>query len=299
MTAARVGEKAKSMQDSAQHISNPVLSDSAFQSIGALISSELGIKMPAVKKTMLQGRLARRLRQLKMASFDTYSDYLFSPEGKARELVHMLDAVTTNKTDFFREPRHFDILTQTVLPELVHHSRAGGRRRTTLWSAGCATGAEPYTLAMVLAEFARGCEGFDYAILATDISTRVLAKAREAIYTESEVAPIPLPLKKNYLLRSKNRQLQQVRVAPEIRQKVAFSRLNFMDAEYAAPNNLDVVFCRNVIIYFDRPTQQLVLRRLCRHLLPGGYLFVGHSETLNGFHLPLRQVAATVYRKEV
>ena len=176
--------------------------------------------------------------------------------------------------------------------------RGGIRRRASIWSAGCSTGAEPYTLAIVLEEFANGWGGFDYSILATDISTRVLSKAREGIYTEEEVGPIPLPLKKKYLLRSKNREKKIVRIAPEIRSKVIFNRLNFMDAEYAVPNALDVIFCRNVIIYFDHPTQQLVLSRLCRCLLPGGYIFLGHSETLNGFRLPLKQVTATVYRKE-
>ena len=285
------------MQEVMTHSSNMAISDKIFHDLSEFISSELGIKMPAAKRTMLQGRLMKRLRTLKMSSFEAYCQYIFSPAGKAQELVHMLDAVTTNKTDFFREPRHFDILTQTVLPELVSLRGSGGRRKFTLWSAGCSTGAEPYTLAMVLHEFASSCDYFDYVILATDISTKVLAKARDAIYTENEVRPIPLPLKKKYLLRSKKRAQGLVRLVPEIRSKVAFRRLNFMDQDYAIADAMDMVFCRNVIIYFDRPTQQLVLSRLCRHLRPGGYLFMGHSETLNGFHLPLQQVSTTVYRK--
>lgn len=285
------------MQEVVTHSSNMVLSDKIFHDLSEFISRELGIKMPAAKKTMLQVRLMKRLRRLKMDSFETYCRYIFSPEGRAQELVHMLDAVTTNKTDFFRESRHFDILTQTVLPELVSQRGAGGRRRFILWSAGCSTGAEPYTLAIVLHEFAKLNENLDYLILATDISTKVLAKARDAIYTENEAKPIPLPLKKKYLLRGNSNSLGLVRLVPEIRKKVAFRRLNFMDEDYAITDAMDVVFCRNVIIYFDRPTQQIVLSRLCRHLRPGGFLFMGHSETLNGFHLPLQQVATTVYRK--
>lgn len=285
------------MQEIATHASTMVLSDRTFQQLSEFISSELGIKMPTAKRTMLQGRLVKRLRLLKMNSFEAYCQYIFSPEGKAGELAQMLDAVTTNKTDFFRDPRHFDILTQTVLPELVSLRGRGFRRKFNLWSAGCSTGAEPYTLAMVLHEFARSCDQFDFRILATDISTRVLAKVREAIYTENEAKPIPLVLKKKYLLRSKNRDQGLVRLVPEIRGKVVFHRLNFMNQDYAITDTMDVVFCRNVIIYFDRATQQQVLSRLCRHLRPGGYLFMGHSETLNGFHLPLRQVITTVYRK--
>jgi chemotaxis protein methyltransferase CheR len=274
------------------------LNEKAFQTISQFISSELGIKMPAAKRTMLQGRLMKRLRKLQMDSYESYCDYLFSKEGREREMVHMLDAVTTNKTDFFREPQHFEILSDSVLPELVRLKGAGIRSRLAIWSAGCSTGAEPYTLAMVLSEFSRLCEGFDFLVTATDISTRVLIKAREAIYTETEAKPIPLAFKKKYLLRARNPEQPLVRIVPELRRKVAFHRLNFMDTDYGIATDMDVVFCRNVLIYFDRPTQQQVLNRLCRHIRPGGYLFSGHSETLNGFYLPLHQVTTTVYRKE-
>jgi chemotaxis protein methyltransferase CheR len=273
------------------------LSEKTFGIISEFISDELGIKMPPAKRTMLQGRLMKRLRTLKLNSYEAYCKFLFSREGREREMVHMLDAVTTNKTDFFREPRHFDFLTNIVLPELVRLRGAGTRRRLAVWSAGCSTGAEPYTLAMVLSEFARRCHGFDFFVFATDISTKVLEKAREAIYTEAEAKPIPLALKKNYLLRSKNSARQLVRIIPELRKKVEFRRLNFMDADYGIRTAMDVVFCRNVLIYFDFPTQQEVLGRLCHQLRPDGYLFSGHSETLNGFNLPVRQVDTTVYRK--
>ena len=275
----------------------PLLSQKTFGRISQFISNELGIKMPPAKKTMLQGRLMKRMRKLKLESYETYCDYLFSEEGRQREMVHMLDTVTTNKTDFFREPKHFEFLTRNILPELVRRQGAGIRRRLAVWSAGCSTGAEPYTMAMVLSEFATRHEGFDYSILATDISTKVLTIAREAIYTETEVKPIPLALKKKYLLRSKDRSRQLVRIAPELRRKMEFGRLNFMDTDYGLTSAKDVIFCRNVLIYFDHPTQQQVLSRLCRYLRPDGYIFSGHSETLNGFDLPLHQVATTVYRK--
>ena len=285
------------MQETLTQTSTIVLTNGTFQQLSEFISRELGIKMPLTKRSMLQGRLMKRLRTLKMNSFEAYCQYLFSPAGKTGELVHMLDAVTTNKTDFFREPRHFDILTRTVLPEFVNSRGKYSRRQFTLWSAGCSSGAEPYTLAMIMNEFAQAQGCFDYLILATDISTRVLIKARDAVYTENEVNPVPPVLKKKYLLRSKNREQGLVRLVPGIRNKVVFRRLNFMDQDYALTDVLDVIFCRNVIIYFDRGTQLQVLRRLCRHLRPDGYLFMGHSETLNGFDLPLKQVSTTVYRK--
>lgn len=272
------------------------LSEKAFEKISQFISNELGIKMPPSKRSMLQGRLMKRLRELKMNSYESYCDYLFSPEGMQHEMVHMLDAVTTNKTDFFREPKHFEILTKSVLPKLVRLNTTSIRKQVVVWSAGCSIGAEPYTLAMVLSEFAKTCEDFDFLVLASDISTKVLVKAREAIYTEAETTPIPPALRKKYLMRSKDPARQLVRIVPELRKKIDFFRLNLIDEDYGISTGVDVVFCRNVLIYFDQETQQHVLSRLCSHLRPNGYLFSGHSETLNGFDLPLVPIATTVYR---
>lgn len=273
------------------------LSNKTFDRISQFVAGELGIKMPPVKKVMLQGRLMKRLRHLEMDSFEAYCDYLFSKAGRQNEMVHMLDAVTTNKTDFFREPRHFSILERQVLPELVRPRSSWGCNHLVVWSAGCSTGAEPYTLAMVLSEYARKNDGVDFTILATDISSRVLAHAEKAIYSEKEAAPISPALKNKYLLRSKDPCWGLVRIVPELRGKVKFGRLNLMDGEYGIPDDVDVIFFRNVLIYFDRLTQQRVLSHMCRHLRNGGYLFSGHSETLNGFELPLTQVATTVYKR--
>jgi chemotaxis protein methyltransferase CheR len=275
-----------------------ILSDRVFKRFSEFITAELGIKMPPSKKTMLQGRLQKRLRILGMKSFKDYADYVFGPEGRVHELVNMLDLVTTNKTDFFREPRHFAYLTGTILPELMRKSGAGVRRTLSIWSAGCATGAEPYTLAMVLSEFANSVNGFDFSILGTDISTQVLDRAKRAVYREGETAPVPLEIKKRYLLRSRDRSNRLVRIVPALRSKVRLKRLNFMDAGFDISQSMDVIFFRNVIIYFERPTQEAVIQRMCRHLKPGGYLFTGHSETLHGLDLPLISTANSVYRKE-
>ena len=273
------------------------LSTTVFDALSRYVTDELGIKMPDSKRTMLQSRLQKRLRILALPSFEAYYDYIFSEEGQSQELHHFLDAVTTNKTDFFREPRHYSVLVDHILPDLMNGSKIGEIRPLKIWSAGCSTGAEPYTLAMVLEDFSEKSGGFQYRIIATDICTRVLSIAKAAIYEEKEAAPIPLSFKKKYLLRSKDRSRPRIRVVPDLRRMVEFRRLNFMDSDYAMSNAIDIIMCRNVIIYFDRPTQFKVLQKLCRDLHPGGFLFMGHSETLNGFNLPLQQVTANVYRK--
>jgi chemotaxis protein methyltransferase CheR len=274
------------------------LSTKDFQRLSSFIYNELGIKMPDSKRTMLTGRLAKRLRVNELDSFSDYCDFVFSSEGQERELVHLLDVVTTNKTDFFREPAHYDQLVQTVLPTLIRENGLGNGRKCRIWSAGCSTGEEPYTLSMVLSEFAAvQASGFPFEILATDISTRVLEAARLGVYPENRIAPIAQGLRRKYLLRGKDRNNPEVRIVPELRSTVKFGRLNFMDREFGLRDPVDIIFCRNVIIYFDKPTQEQLMGKFCRHLRPGGFLFVGHSESLQGYDVPLVQVAPTIYRR--
>lgn len=273
------------------------ISDAEYERFSRFIHTDLGIKMPPAKKTMLQARLQKRLRQLGLESFADYYDYVFSAEGRREELGAMIDAVTTNKTDFFREAHHFDYLTETVLPWFRREAGRGGRRRMQLWSAGCSTGEEPYTLAMVLRGFQERFADFDFAILATDISHRVLKVASAGIYSEADIAPVAMPLRKKYLLRSKDRRKKRVCIAPEVRRRVRFGRLNFMAEDYGIREPMHVIFCRNVVIYFDKATQQKMLQRLYRQMAPGGYLFMGHSESLNGLNLPFKPIVSTIYRK--
>jgi chemotaxis protein methyltransferase CheR len=272
-----------------------------FERLSRFIYSHCGIKMPPVKKTMLEARLQKRLRMLKIASFREYCDKIFNASDGADELIHMIDAVTTNKTDFFREPVHFTTLTETILPEFfAGRERGVPRPPYTVWSSACSTGEEPYTLAVVLSEFERLNPGFAFQIAATDISTRVLDKARAGIYDESQTAVIPTALKQRYFLRSKNRAAGLVRVVPQLRQLISFQRLNLMEEAYGfREGSIDALFCRNAIIYFDRATQGALLARLCRYLRKGGYLFLGHSETIHGFDLPVTRVTSTIYRKVV
>lgn len=268
------------------------MDDRIFGRLSEFIMAELGIKMPASKKTLLEARLQKRLRELGMNSHEEYCEYLFSPRGMEDELVNLVDVVTTNTTDFFREPKHFDLLTNKVLPALTARNPRGLR----IWSAGCSSGEEPYTLAMVLCEYARASGGLDFRILGTDISTRVLRTAVRAVYAEAKIGPIPAELRRRYLLRSKDHTRRLVRIGPEAREHVRFRRLNFME-EFSFNEHLDIIFCRNVVIYFDRRTQEALFSRFCRKLAVGGYLFIGHSESLAGMNLPLEPVAPTVYKR--
>lgn len=246
---------------------------------------------------MLEARLQKRLKILGIGTFEEYRRYVFGPEGQHRELTHLIDVVTTNKTDFFREPGHFDFLTRKALPEIIDHRGNFILEPLRVWSAGCSSGEEPYTLAMVLTEFAADHEEFRFSILATDISTRVLITAQKAIYPEERISDIPLNLKKRYLLRSKDKSCQLVRICPQLRSRIVFRRINFMDEDLGIPEKMDIIFCRNVIIYFDKSEQQNLMWKFHRQLRPGGYLFLGHSETLNGLDVDFATVGSTVYRK--
>jgi len=274
------------------------LSDREFQRFSGFIYDNIGIKMPPVKKTMLEARLQKRLKATSIASFEEYSDYVFNREGRATELIHMIDVVTTNKTDFFREPVHFDYMVKTALPAILQARGDVLRDPVRVWSAGCSTGEEPYTLAMVLSEFADGRPGFRAAITASDISSQVLQTAKTAIYPEERTDPIPLNLKKKYLMRSREKSRSLVRISPKLRSLVTFRRINFMDDDFGISEKMDIIFCRNVVIYFDKQTQQTLMRKFHRQLRPGGFLFIGHSETLSGLDVDFKPVASTVYRKE-
>lgn len=268
------------------------LSKKDFNRLSEFIYENFGIKMPPAKHIMLQSRLQKRLRALQIPDFSEYVSYVFSKKGIS-EIIHMIDVVSTNKTDFYREAQHFDFLTNTILPELFDYNK---QRFVKCWSAGCSSGEEVYTLAIVLNEFARLHSGLDYSILGTDISTIVLQKAISAVYAEEKVAMIPLDIKKRYMLKSKDREKPTVRINKNLRQKVSFARLNFMDNSYNIADNFDIIFCRNVLIYFDRKTQENVINKLCRHLKKGGYFFLGHSESVTGLNVPLTQVKPTVFR---
>jgi chemotaxis protein methyltransferase CheR len=274
------------------------MSDGEFNRFSRLVQDLCGIKMPPVKKTMLEARLRKRMRALGLGSFKEYWKYIDSVEGKRNEIIHMIDVVTTNKTDFFREPAHLEYLYNSALPDLLKDRGDDNRSNVRVWSAGCSTGKEAYSIAMVMSEYSRNVRKLNFSILGTDISTDVLEKAAKGIYKQEKADTIPTEYRKRYLLKSKDPEKQLIRVAPEIRSLVSFGRLNFLDEDYGFKADFDIVFCRNVIIYFDRENQQRILRRICSHIVSGGYLFTGHSETLHGMELPIKPMAPSVYKKE-
>lgn len=274
------------------------LSDRDFRRLSELIEAQCGIVIAPVKRVMIETRLRRRLGKLGLESFAAYCDFLYSAQGKRQEWPQFIDTVTTHKTDFFREPAHFDFLTRQALPDLAR-TGAGTRRALNAWSAACSTGEEPYTLAMVLSDYAESLapERFLFHIDASDVSPPVLETARHAVYSAAAVQPVPHEFRRKYVLRSKQRDRAQVRMSPEIRACVRFHQLNLVEGTFRFADPFDVVLCRNVMIYFERDVQQRVVSRIRQLMRIGAYLLMGHSESLNGLDVRLEQVAPTAYRR--
>jgi chemotaxis protein methyltransferase CheR len=274
------------------------LSLADFRKLSQAIYKACGISLPDGKRILVEGRIKKRVRKVGMNHIDDYFKYLFSPEGLKNELIPLIDVITTNKTDFFRESAHFDFLVSTAFPAI---QKSGGasiiKKKIKVWSAGCSTGEEPYTLAIVLNEYFQDDLVKPFTIYASDISTEVLHKAKLGVYGLDDIDVIPLHLKKKYFLKSRDRSENIVRVVPELRAQVQYMRINLIDMNYDVPEKMDIIFCRNVLIYFDKQTQEQVINNLCRYLNPGGYLLLGHSETITGFKLPLQRAASTVYQK--
>jgi len=227
-----------------------------------------GIKLPEAKREMVYARLARRLRSLGLASFDDYVRYL---EAEPSEWEHCTNALTTNVTSFFREEHHFRVLAEHA------QARAGKAGAYRVWSAGCSTGEEPYSIAMTLADTLHAS---NYHIVASDLDTQVLATARHAVYPLGSVLKLPESRQKRFFLRGTGRNDGRARVRPEIASHVEFARVNLMDAEWGVEPPFDAIFCRNVMIYFDKPTQRRLIERYARMLSPGGLFFAGHAESL-------------------
>lgn len=274
------------------------ISDTLFLKLGNLISQRYGIKMPIEKKIMFQSRLQRRLRELDMISFEEYADRLLENQGNTEEFSIMADYISTNKTEFFRENAHFSFLTNTVLPNIQSQSPAFRIPQVHIWSAGCSSGQESYSISITIEEFMRSSGfKFGYSITATDISTRMLKAGKEAIYQMSLVDDVSMDLKQKYFLKSKGLNDLKVRVAKEIRDRVRFDYLNLMDDSYHLKDTFNVIFLRNTLIYFDPPTQKKVLSKVLERLIDGGFLFIGHSESLINMNLPIRSIAPSVYVK--
>lgn len=267
------------------------ISDGEFRQFRDLMRRVAGIELGDAKKHLVSGRLSRRVRERGLASFADYHRLVASGDDHD-EFHRMVDLLTTHETYFFREPRHFEHLAGSVLPELASRD---GARRLRVWSAASSTGEEAYSLAMVMMDKLGVDAGWE--IVATDISREVLERARQGIYATERIDGIPPAYLKRYCLRGLGRRSGTLRVAPEIRKRVSFAEAN-LAGSLAGIGEFDIVFLRNVLIYFDLATKREIVHRVAQQIRRGGWLFIGHSESLNGITTALRPERPTVYRKD-
>jgi chemotaxis protein methyltransferase CheR len=269
------------------------LTDADFQKISKLVYDLCGINLHSGKKELVRARLGKRIRVGGFHSFRQYYQYVLEDQT-GQELVHMLDCLSTNFTSFFREQKHFEYLKTQLLPELTERKR--GLRKLRFWSAGCSSGEEPYSIAITLLEDLENPAGWNIKILATDLSSKVLQAASSGIYESARVASIPPQIIRKYFLKGERRWENYVKVRDEVKRIVEFKRLNLMEPFYFS-EPFHCIFCRNVMIYFDKKTQAALVNRFYETLAPGGILFIGHSEGLSGIEHRLRYLTPAVYRK--
>jgi chemotaxis protein methyltransferase CheR len=270
------------------------LTEAEFLKFSQLIEQEVGIHLSDAKMPLLIARLGKRVRRLELATFSDYYDHVVHDHD---ERVAMFDAISTNETRFFREPKHFELLNTRILPEIRAAAASGARSRSIrIWSAGCSTGEEPYSLAMTLLDHFDP-EEWDLRIDATDLSTRVLDIARDGVWPMRKAAEVPKAFLRRFMLRGTGSQHGTFKAGQELRSVVRFGRLNLTDARYVMPSGYDLILCRNVLIYFTNATRRHVVTNLLHHLAPGGHFFLGHAETLAGIVEGPRTVIPTVYAR--
>jgi chemotaxis protein methyltransferase CheR len=272
------------------------LTEKEFLLFQKLVYDKCGINLHEGKKELVRARLGKRLREHRFTHFKEYYQYLMEDDA-GEELILMLDAISTNLTSFFREPKHFDFLKSQVLPGFFASATTGFPKCLNLWSAGCSSGEEPYTLSICLREFmATAGKIFDYKIAATDISTKVLTAASAGVYGHNQIQTISGQLLRQYFQQGRGKWHSHVRIKPEIRKAIEFRRFNLMDP-FPKNEHFHVIFCRNVMIYFDKKVQEKVVNKFYDALVEGGYLFIGHSESLMGTQHRFQYIQPTIYRK--
>jgi len=272
-----------------------VLKDSDFQKFSSYVYDECGINLHEGKKELVKARLGKILRQRNFRSFRKYYDFVVNDKS-GHELILLLDSISTNLTYFFRESQHFDFLRSRTLPEIVKIKMPSRDNCLRFWSAGCSSGEEAYSIAIAVSEAFNNREHWQTKILATDLSTKVLSTARNGIYEEKKIESIPYELRKRYFQKGENRWKSYFRVKQEVRKKITFQRLNFRE-EFHFNVPFDVIFCRNVMIYFNNPTKEALVRKFFQNLSKGGYLFIGHAESLTGIKHSFNYIQPSVYQK--
>ncbi len=288
------------MKGSASDIKHTVLerefefTRSDFDYLRQIVNSRTGIVVANEKIDMFYSRLARRVRQLGLENFKQYCD-LIRNEKDGVEATQLINAITTNLTSFFREAYHFEFIVESLIPALLRADLK--KRRLRIWSAGCSSGEEPYSIAITLNNLGLVAKGWDITILATDIDSNVLEHAAAGVYGADQIQSIPEQYVKSGFLRGKGGRFGKVRIKPEVRRMVEFAQLN-LNSKWSVPEPMDIVFCRNVIIYFDKESKKFLVERVAENLKPGGYLFIGHSESLFGVSDRFELVGKTIYRKK-
>ncbi len=267
------------------------LSDADFNSLRQLVNTHTGISLSEKKSELVYGRISKRLRALGMNCFGEYCDLLKNNPGD--ELEHFSNAITTNLTAFFREAHHFEYLAQHVVPLLLE--RYSKTRRLRIWSAGCSTGEEAYSIAIALREAIPDIDNFDIRILASDLDTNVVQAGASGIYHMKRIEGLSDGRRQRWFHRGKGQHSDMVRVIPELRNMIAFKQLNLMK-DWPMRGLFDVIFCRNVVIYFDKPTQSILFERFANVMQPESHLFIGHSETLNNISERFQLIDKTIYR---
>ncbi len=270
------------------------LTDADFEKISRLVYELCGIHLSDGKKELVRSRLGKRLRSGQFKSFRDYHDYVVN-EPSGQELVYLIDSISTNFTSFFREGKHFDYLRSELLPDWMERKLSKGSR-LRLWSAGCSSGEEPYSIVITLLEGLENRSNWDIKILATDISTKVLRIAESGIYHKQRVQSLPAALVKKYFLRGGDQWKDYVKMKDHVKRYIQFTRLNFMEA-FKFKEPFDCIFCRNVMIYFDKRTQTDLVSRFYDCLEKGGVLFIGHAESLTGIKHSFHYVKPAIYRK--
>ncbi|MDI6797696.1 MAG: protein-glutamate O-methyltransferase [Desulfatibacillaceae bacterium] len=272
---------------------NPELNDTDYRRLAALVYAKSGIFLHDGKRNLVRSRLVKRLRALGVEDYESYYNYLKAKDD-GTELVKMLDAITTNQTAFFREQHHFDFMEKTLFPKM--ESSSEDKIRIRIWSAGCSTGEEPYSIAISILEFFLKDERLDAKILATDISAKVLEQARQGVYSADRLREMPVTTQRRYFQKGFGKQEGFFKIKERVRQMVVFRNHSLMN-RINFGRGLDAIFCRNVMIYFDKRTQNNLVRIFYEYLKPGGYLFVGHSESLAGVDHAFEYVKPSIYLK--
>lgn len=272
-----------------------VLTEKDFLKISQLVYNHCGINLHDGKKELVRARLAKRIRMGRFRTFPEYLDYVISDKTGV-EFSILIDSISTNLTSFFREKQHFDYMEKKLLPALLNEKRKKRNLKIRGWSAGCSSGEEPYTIAIVLLEALKGQGKWDAKVLATDISTKILEVAKKGIYSQERIEPVPAAERQKYLIPHTTKGHTVFEVSKSLRDVVIFSYLNLMK-DWPIRGGLDFIFCRNVMIYFDKPTQSVLINRFWDMLDSGGILFTGHSESLTGVEHKFKYIQPTIYMK--